>query len=83
MSPLRAGLHEFKPMGEREIDRLIVADFEMQKRMVLDASPIAAVKRIGTNEVECARNAFSIAAGKDEQNSVRHPLPDKREERSR
>ena len=44
---LGAGLDARELVGDRVIDGLIVAQLEMQKRMVLDGAPVAAVERIG------------------------------------
>jgi hypothetical protein len=39
---LRASFHHLQPAFDREIDRLMVADLEMQEWVVLDAAPVAA-----------------------------------------
>src|SRR3954451_10492872 len=39
---LRAGLDPLQAVLDRELDGLIVADLEMQERMVLDGAPVAA-----------------------------------------
>src|SRR5918993_1346734 len=39
---LRAGLDARQPVRDRVLDRLVVAELEMQERMVLDAAPVAA-----------------------------------------
>ena len=44
MSPLRARLDLFEAMGNRKLDRLIIAHLEMQERMVLNRAPIAPEK---------------------------------------
>src|SRR5882757_7505520 len=46
---LRAGFDRFQPALDREIDRLIIADLEMQERMMLDRTPVAAEQRLRTN----------------------------------
>ena len=51
---LRAGLDAFEPVRQREIDRLVVADLEMQAGMLLDRAPIAAVERVGADQVQRA-----------------------------
>ena len=43
---LRAGLDARELVGNRVVDGLIVAQLEMQERMVLDGAPVAAVDRI-------------------------------------
>ncbi len=35
---LGTGLDPLQALGDREVDRLVVADFEMQERMVLNAA---------------------------------------------
>ena len=45
---LRAGLHDLQATLDREIDRLIVADLEMQERMMLDRAPVAAEQRVAS-----------------------------------
>ena len=41
---LRAGLDPREPMRDRVVDRLVVAELEVQERVVLDAAPVAAVE---------------------------------------
>ena len=36
---LRAGLDALEPVRDGEVDRLVVAELEMQERVVLDARP--------------------------------------------
>jgi len=43
---LRAGLDPFELVLNRVVDGLIVAELEMQKRVVLDRAPVAAVDRV-------------------------------------
>src|SRR3984957_8292390 len=47
--PLRARLDAAQSSRESEVDRLIVADLEMQKGPVLDRAPVAAVERVVAN----------------------------------
>src|SRR5665647_638924 len=51
---LRAGFDAAELMGDRKVDRLIIAQLEMQKRMVLDGTPVAAIERVGADEVDGA-----------------------------
>src|SRR5271155_139667 len=39
---LRAGLDGFQAALNRKIDRLVITDLEMQKRMMFDRAPVAA-----------------------------------------
>ncbi len=43
---LRAGLDDGELSLNREVDGLMVADFEVQKRMVLDTAPVAAIEPV-------------------------------------
>src|SRR3981081_1571755 len=47
---LRAGLYRFQAAPDRKVDGLVIADLEMQKRMMLDRAPVAAEQRIGTGK---------------------------------
>src|SRR5687768_13913958 len=63
---LRTGLHDRKAMGDRVVDRLMVADLEMQERMLLGAAPVAAVETIGPYEIEGAGDVTAVALRHDE-----------------
>ena len=43
---LRAGLDAFRAPRDRKIDGLIIANLEMQERMMLDRAPVAAEQRV-------------------------------------
>src|SRR6516164_10256654 len=47
---LRSGLDAQQFMGDGVVDGLIVAEFEMQERMVFDRAPMAAVQRMRAEE---------------------------------
>src|SRR5688500_280131 len=51
---LRSGLDPFQPFRKGEVDRLVIADLEMQEGMILDAAPVTAVERIAADEVDRA-----------------------------
>ena len=51
---LRAGLDARQAVGDGPIDRLVVAELEMQERLLLDRAPVAAVERVGADEIERA-----------------------------
>ena len=61
MLALRACLDDGKFALDGEVDGLMVADFEMQERMVLDAAPVAAVKAVGADKIDCAGDVAAIA----------------------
>ena len=49
---LRAGLDPGQALRDRPVDGLIIAQLEMQEGMILDAAPVAAVKRLAPDEVQ-------------------------------
>src|SRR5580700_2250294 len=83
MLALRACLDADEFALDREFDRLVVADLEMQKRMILDAAPVAAVKREVADEIDGARHMAAGALSHDEEKPVAHFFRQKREEGAR
>src|SRR5262249_38657519 len=67
---------------DRVVDRVVVANLEMQERVLLDAAPVAAEQDIGADEVDGARNPAIVALGHDQQDAVAHLLADDRIERA-
>ena len=61
-------------MGNGEVDGLVVADLEMEIGALLDPAPIAAVKRVGADEVERTGDISSGLLGEDEQDLIGHGL---------
>jgi hypothetical protein len=59
---LRAGFNMLQPAPDREVDGLIITDFEMQERMMLDRAPVAAEQRLGADEVDRACDPFRRAS---------------------
>src|ERR1700759_3712181 len=51
---LRAGLDHLEAARNREFDGLIVADLEMQERMMLDRAPVAPEQRARADEIDRA-----------------------------
>src|SRR5688572_16782933 len=49
---LRAGLDAGEAAFDGEVDRLVVAELEMQEGMVLEAAPVASVEGVSADEVE-------------------------------
>ena len=62
MLALGAGLDARELALDGVLDRLIVAELEMQERMMLDAAPVAAEQRIGADEVDGAGDPASRCA---------------------
>src|SRR5689334_12146843 len=83
MLALRTGLDDLQPVLDREIDRLIVADLEMQERMMLDRAPVAAEQGVGADEVDRARDPSAVTLGHDKENVLAHALADQRKELAR
>src|SRR6202011_3026261 len=51
---LGAGLDGFQAAPDRKVDRLVIADLEMQERVMFDSAPVAAEQRVGGNEIDGA-----------------------------
>src|ERR1700730_15782548 len=66
MLPLRASLDAGEAARNREFNRLIIADLEMQERMLLDRPPIAPIERVLANKIDGARDIAAIALGHDQ-----------------
>src|SRR5579872_6450563 len=66
--------------GEREVDRLIIADLEMKERVVLDRPPVAAVERVVAEKIDRAGDIASRPARHDEERAVGEYRPDQIEE---
>src|SRR5688572_33331283 len=47
---LGAGLHALEPVRNGVVDRLVVAELEVQERVVLERSPVAAIEGVGSDE---------------------------------
>src|SRR5712672_2641612 len=77
---LRTGLDGFQTAPDRKVDGLIIADLEMQERMMLDRAPVAAEQRIGTDEIDGAGDPAALAPGHHQQHVLRHALAYKRKE---
>ena len=80
---LRAGLDDLEAALDREFDRLIVADLEMQERMMLDRAPVAAEQRVRADEVDRARDPATVAFRHHQQHVIAHAFADQREECAR
>src|SRR5580698_1744092 len=76
--PLRAGLNRLQATADRKVDGLIIADFEMQERMMFDRTPVAAEQGVGADEVDGACNPAPLAPGHHQQYVLGHALADER-----
>jgi hypothetical protein len=61
-------------VGDGEIDGLIIAQLEMQAGVILDAAPVAAVKRLAPDEVQRARHRLPVAFGQHQKHVVAQRL---------
>src|SRR5690606_18097867 len=50
--PLRAGFDPRQAAFDRIVDRLMVAEFKMQKGAIFSAAPIAAEERVAADEIQ-------------------------------
>ena len=78
---LRARLDPRQAAADRQLDRLIVAELEVQEGNILQATPVAAVEAIVADQVERAGDPAAAATGHDQQHPVGHPLAEQRKER--
>ena len=53
---LRACLDHPQLAVDGEVDRLMIANLEMQEGVVLDAAPVAPIERVGTDEPRAGRD---------------------------
>ena len=57
---LRPGLNVTKPVRDRPFDRLVIAEFEMQKLHLLDRTPVAAVQSVAADQVQGSRDWLAV-----------------------
>src|SRR5690348_12182929 len=77
---LRTALEYFEPPGNRVLDRLVIAAFEVQQRQRAQRSPVAAVERGRIAEEERGRERLAIAARDQQRRALRQRIPDAQEE---
>ena len=77
---LGAGLDPRELVGDRVFDGLIIAQLEMQERMMLDGAPVAAIDRVAPEEIDGAGDPAPGALGHHQQDAVAHFFADDREE---
>src|SRR5262249_51448912 len=74
MLPLGAGLDPLKSVREGIVDGLVITELKMQKRMVLDGTPVAAKQSVSAYEIDGARDPAAGPPCHDEQNAFAHFL---------
>ena len=72
MFALRASLDFFQAMANGKFNGLMIADFKMQKRVMLDRAPMATIKCIAADKVNRSGNRLVVSIGKNQQNFVGH-----------
>ena len=72
VASLSAGFYAFQTPGDGIVDGLVVADFEVQKPVIFDASPVTTKQRIAANEVKRAGDVSPVAFGHDQQSIFCH-----------
>ena len=76
---LRSGLDPLQAARDRNVDRLIIAQFEVQERPLDQRAPIAAIERVRPGEVERPGHRLPVEIGEDQHHAVPHPLPEQGE----
>ena len=74
MAALRASLNPLETTLDCDIDRLIIAHFEMQEALLLSAPPIAPVQRILPDEMQRARDWRIVLIGQAQHHPIGHTL---------
>src|SRR5206468_7407724 len=69
---LGAGLDAGEAARDREVDRLVVAGFEMQKGIIAAAPPVAAVERLRADQVERAADPLALARRHHQRYAIAH-----------
>src|SRR5690606_1690248 len=59
--PLCARFDTLQPMFDGVVDGAVVAGFEMQKAVILDAAPVAAIEAVAAFKIKCARDIAPVA----------------------
>src|SRR5262249_26238687 len=77
---LRASFDPLQAARDGEVDRAVVADFEMQEGEIALAAPIAAIKRVRTDQVERACDISLALPRQHQDDPVRHALAQQGEE---
>jgi len=77
---LRATLDDAQSELDGRLDRLVVADFEMQAGHVLDGAPIASVEALFVEHQQAAGNRPLLALGQHQHQVLGHAAPDLLEE---
>ena len=83
MLPLGSGLDAGKLVLDGVLDGLIIAELEMQERVVLDRAPVPAEQRVGADEIDGAGDPAAIALGHHQEDALAHLCADERIELSR
>ena len=60
---LRSGLDPTQTVGDGVVDHLIVAQFEVQEWMMLERTPMAAIKGVRADKVDRPRNIAASPPG--------------------
>ena len=77
---LGARLDPSQPVGDGEVDGLVVAGLKVQEAVVLDAPPVAPVQRVVADEVQRAGDVAAVAFAHHQQGALREGFVDQAEE---
>jgi hypothetical protein len=70
-------------MGDRVVDRAVIAKLEMQEGRVHHRAPVAPVQRIGAAQVQGAGHGLPVALGQHEHDAIAKPFAKQRPEAGR
>ena len=76
MPALRPRLDAGEAQPDGGVDRLIIAQLEVEERLLHHRPPVAPVERIAPDEVERAGDGGVVDAGQHQQDAVRHAFAD-------
>src|SRR5690606_25350547 len=69
---LGAGLDRRQPVRQGEVDGLVVAELEMQERLLAGRAPVAPVEGVSADQAQGSRNRLVAVIGEHEDDAVGH-----------
>ena len=83
MLALGTGLDAAQTVTKGKVDGLIIAQLEVQARVMLDTAPVAPEERVAPDEVERPGNIAPVSLGQHQRDVVTQPLLSEVEEGTR
>ena len=72
--------NSFQPTLNRKLNRLVITDLKVKKRMVFNTAPVSTKQTFSTNKVNRTSDITMVSSTHDEQYIIRHGFADDREE---